>query len=116
MTVGPCLHLSAAIYVYISLEEQYRLSGTHEDVDRVRSYLLRRAKYLESNVVVMLDDLNRPAHLQPSRRNIVRVPSQLRTSQLTNLPKLREISHLVHNAQPEDSFFLYFSGHGMLYP
>ncbi|KAH9164042.1 caspase domain-containing protein [Lactarius sanguifluus] len=70
------------------------LLNTHEDVDRYRDVLLGTYGYLAEDVVVLKDDPALPAHLQPTRENI-----------------LRELRNLVADAASGDRFTFLYSGH-----
>ncbi|KAH8989864.1 caspase domain-containing protein [Lactarius hatsudake] len=70
------------------------LLNTHKDVDRYRDVLLGTYGYLAEDVVVLKDDPALPAHLQPTRENI-----------------LRELRNLVADAASGDRFTFLYSGH-----
>ncbi|KAF8258284.1 caspase domain-containing protein [Lactarius quietus] len=70
------------------------LLNTHKDVDRYRDVLLGTYGYRPEDVVILKDDPALPAHLQPTRENI-----------------LRELRHLVADAAPGDRFTFLYSGH-----
>ncbi|KAH9005350.1 caspase domain-containing protein [Lactarius deliciosus] len=70
------------------------LLNTHKDVDRYRDVLLGTYGYPAEDVVVLKDDPALPAHLQPTRENI-----------------LRELRNLVADAASGDRFTFLYSGH-----
>lgn len=73
----------------------YRLYGCINDVVMMRKYLMEKRGYLDSNIVIMRDDIN--TFIRPTRDNIINQLNDLITKANTN------------NA-PE--IFFHYSGHG----
>ncbi|KAJ3555600.1 hypothetical protein NM688_g2485 [Phlebia brevispora] len=85
----------------IGIEYQYPprhgvppLSRPHKDVQEFRKHLIRKWRYLEENIVVLLDMPGTPKNRLPTRANI-----------------LYQIDLLVSQAQPGDHLTFYFAGH-----
>ncbi|KKY33921.1 putative caspase-like protein [Diaporthe ampelina] len=70
------------------------LKGCINDTRNVSSFLMERFGYKREDMVILTDDQANPV-LQPTKQNI-----------------LRAMNWLVGNAQPNDSLFLHYSGHG----
>ncbi|KAI0261894.1 caspase domain-containing protein [Gloeopeniophorella convolvens] len=86
------LGVRRALLVGISYRGE--LLNTHKDVDRYSTLLLDSYGYALEDVVVMKDDPNLPADLQPTRENL-----------------LRELRRLTSGATSGDRFTFLFSGH-----
>jgi len=72
------------------------LSGCHNDVHNIKAFLINHFHYREDEIVVLLDDQDpRKPRQQPTKANIIDA-----------------IRWLVAGAQPNDSLFFHFSGHG----
>ncbi|KAL2210072.1 hypothetical protein CC79DRAFT_477514 [Sarocladium strictum] len=70
------------------------LRGCINDVHNVSSFLVERYGYRREDMVILTDDQSNPVQ-HPTRANI-----------------LRAMGWLVANAQPNDSLFMHYSGHG----
>jgi len=70
------------------------LAGCHNDVFRMRDYLLQVQGYAAENIVIIVDN---GRHHYPNRENIIKVLQQL-----------------VAQSRPGDSVFFHYSGHGGL--
>lgn len=70
------------------------LKGCINDTKNVSSFLMQHYGYKREDMVILTDDQANPV-LQPTKQNI-----------------LRAMNWLVGNAQPNDSLFLHYSGHG----
>lgn len=77
---------------YIGTSNQLR--GCINDVNAMFNFLTSVGGYLANDIVLLTDNNNQPSHL-PTRDNI-----------------LRAMSWLVNGAQPGDSLFFHYSGHG----
>ncbi|EPS42340.1 hypothetical protein H072_3675 [Dactylellina haptotyla CBS 200.50] len=71
-----------------------QLNGCINDVMNVRNFLIQSYKYRAEDMVILTDDQTNPLSI-PKRDNI-----------------LRAMKWLVAEAQPNDSLFFHFSGHG----
>ncbi|KAF3098971.1 Ca(2+)-dependent cysteine protease [Orbilia oligospora] len=71
-----------------------QLNGCINDVMNVRNFLIQSYKYKPEDMVILTDDQSNPLSV-PKRDNI-----------------LRAMKWLVTDAQPNDSLFFHFSGHG----
>ncbi|KAF3907481.1 Metacaspase-1A [Arthrobotrys entomopaga] len=71
-----------------------QLNGCINDVMNVRNFLIQAYKYRPEDMVILTDDQSNPLSI-PKRDNI-----------------LRAMKWLVQDAQPNDSLFFHFSGHG----
>ncbi|AAS51654.1 ADL266Cp [Eremothecium gossypii ATCC 10895] len=70
------------------------LRGCINDVQNIKNFLISRYGYREENMVILTDDQHDPVRI-PTKANI-----------------LRAMHWLVQGAQPNDSLFLHYSGHG----
>ncbi|KAG2419602.1 hypothetical protein HFD88_004398 [Aspergillus terreus] len=77
---------------YIGQPNQLR--GCINDVANVSRYLNERCRYRREDMVILTDDQENPLSI-PTKNNI-----------------LRAMQWLVKDAQPNDSLFIHFSGHG----
>lgn len=75
---------------YIGQEGQ--LSGCHNDVGNIKSYLMAVHGFPESNITVLMDD---GKHTNPTRANI-----------------MKAYQDLAHSSKAGDSCFCHYSGHG----
>ncbi|KAL2818874.1 caspase domain-containing protein [Aspergillus granulosus] len=71
-----------------------QLQGCINDVTNVSAFLNQRHGYRREDMVILTDDQENPKSV-PTKANI-----------------LRAMQWLVHDAQPNDSLFIHFSGHG----
>ncbi|KAI9371296.1 caspase domain-containing protein [Aspergillus egyptiacus] len=71
-----------------------QLQGCINDVTNVSTFLHERYGYRRQDMVILTDDQQNPKSI-PTKANI-----------------LRAMQWLVHDAQPNDSLFIHFSGHG----
>ncbi|KAL4915801.1 caspase domain-containing protein [Aspergillus aurantiobrunneus] len=71
-----------------------QLQGCINDVTNVSTFLHERHGYRREDMVILTDDQSNPKSI-PTKANI-----------------LRAMQWLVHEAQPNDSLFIHFSGHG----
>ncbi|KAI6107967.1 putative metacaspase [Pisolithus sp. B1] len=71
-----------------------QLAGCINDANNLKAFLMSHFGYREENIRVLTDDSPDPRRW-PSRRNM-----------------LDHMQWLVHDAQPNDSFFFHYSGHG----
>ncbi|OJJ60520.1 hypothetical protein ASPSYDRAFT_737834 [Aspergillus sydowii CBS 593.65] len=71
-----------------------QLQGCINDVTNVSSFLHERKGYRREDMVILTDDQKNPKSV-PTKSNIIRA-----------------MQWLVHEAQPNDSLFIHFSGHG----
>ncbi|KAL2854989.1 caspase domain-containing protein [Aspergillus pseudoustus] len=71
-----------------------QLQGCINDVTNVSAFLHERNGYRREDMVILTDDQTNPKSV-PNKENI-----------------LRAMQWLVHGAQPNDSLFIHFSGHG----
>ncbi|KAF3936858.1 Metacaspase-1A [Dactylella cylindrospora] len=71
-----------------------QLNGCINDVMNVRNFLIQSYRYKPEDMVILTDDQSNPLSI-PKRDNI-----------------LRAMKWLVQDAQPNDSLFFHFSGHG----
>ncbi|OMJ22687.1 Metacaspase-1 [Smittium culicis] len=76
------------------INTKYRLKGCINDVHRMKKFIMEHFEFKEADMVILTDDQKNPNRL-PTRENI-----------------LKAMKWLVHDAQPNDSFFFHFSGHG----
>jgi hypothetical protein len=74
--------------------QEGQLNGCINDVHNLTAFLMERYHYKREDMVLLTDDQTNPASL-PTRDNI-----------------LRAMAWLVKDAQPNDSLFLHYSGHG----
>ncbi|KFA67264.1 hypothetical protein S40285_06716 [Stachybotrys chlorohalonatus IBT 40285] len=74
--------------------QEGELRGCINDVHNVSSFLVNRYGYKREDMVILTDDQANPV-MQPTRANIIRA-----------------LGWLVEGAQPNDSLFLHYSGHG----
>ncbi|KAG9315191.1 metacaspase-1 [Chiua virens] len=86
------------------------LQGCIEDVNRMQRFLLVGRGYREENMVTLTDNSSNPRS-QPTRQNIVRGVFGPVCVELT-LNQLDAMQWLVRDAQPNDSLFFHYSGHG----
>ncbi|ETS78595.1 Metacaspase-1 [Pestalotiopsis fici W106-1] len=77
---------------YIGQKNQLR--GCINDVRNLSAFLIERYNYKAEDMVILTDDQSDPVR-QPTKANIIRA-----------------MQWLVQGAQPNDSLFLHFSGHG----
>ncbi|KAI5884825.1 uncharacterized protein SCHCODRAFT_02645537 [Schizophyllum commune H4-8] len=84
---------------YQGWDKPARLRNTQADVRRMRQLLIDKFGFEDENVIVMLDGKNADPHGEPTRANI-----------------LREIRRLAGRAQPGDTLFLHYAGHGSQLP
>ncbi|KAG1465674.1 hypothetical protein G6F46_001356 [Rhizopus delemar] len=77
---------------YIGTKNQ--LDGCINDVQNIKKFLISLYNFKEEDMVILTDDQNE-SRFQPTRANI-----------------LAAMQWLVHNAEPNDSFFFHYSGHG----
>ncbi|KAJ1976182.1 Ca(2+)-dependent cysteine protease, partial [Dimargaris xerosporica] len=70
------------------------LKGCINDVRNIKRFLIELFNFREADMVILTDDAHDPQS-QPTRANII-----------------RGMNWLVSGAQPNDSFFFHFSGHG----
>ncbi|KAJ7853691.1 caspase domain-containing protein [Mycena olivaceomarginata] len=75
---------------------QIKLHMPHEDVMRLRDFLIKAYGYSKENITVMLD---KPGELQPTQKNI-----------------RQQAANLVAGAAPGDHFFFYYAGHSVQIP
>ncbi|KAF8198279.1 peptidase C14, caspase domain-containing protein [Mycena galopus ATCC 62051] len=73
-----------------------KLNMPHEDVMKLREFLIKEYGYTQENITVMLD---KPGELQPTQKNI-----------------RQQASKLVAGAGPGDHFFFYYAGHSVQVP
>ncbi|GAA97980.1 uncharacterized protein L969DRAFT_84532 [Mixia osmundae IAM 14324] len=71
------------------------LRGCHNDARNLHQFLVSRYNFNPDDMVLMLDDPSMPYQAQPTRQNIIRA-----------------MQWLVKDAQPNDSLFFHYSGHG----
>ncbi|KAG2196712.1 hypothetical protein INT47_009622 [Mucor saturninus] len=71
------------------------LSGCFNDVTNIKDFISTLYGFQEEDMVILTDDQPHDSKLYPTRENI-----------------LAAMSWLVADAQPNDSFFFHFSGHG----
>lgn len=71
------------------------LRGCHNDVRNMSRFLSERYNYKTEDMVILMDDPSFNWRQQPTRQNI-----------------LEAMRWLVSNAQPNDSLFFHYSGHG----
>ncbi|KAI7866353.1 caspase domain-containing protein [Spinellus fusiger] len=71
-----------------------QLNGCVNDVNNVKDFLISLYGFKENDMVILTDDQETPAFI-PTRENI-----------------LAGMDWLVHDNQPNDSFFFHYSGHG----
>ncbi|KAJ3266764.1 Ca(2+)-dependent cysteine protease, partial [Borealophlyctis nickersoniae] len=81
------------IGINYSSHESGKLNGCINDVTNIKKFLTEKYNFPEENMVVLTDD--REPDLQPTAQNI-----------------LMAMQWLVKDAQPDDSLFFHFSGHG----
>ncbi|KAL6865547.1 Ca(2+)-dependent cysteine protease [Amphichorda felina] len=74
--------------------QEGELRGCINDVHNLSSFLIENHGYRREDMVILTDDQSNPV-MQPTKANIIRA-----------------IGWLVRNAQPNDSLFLHYSGHG----
>jgi len=77
-------------YIGLSVE----LRGCINDARNVSRFLIQNYQYREEDIVVLTDDARNPTHL-PTKANM-----------------MRAMQWLVKDAQPHDSLFFHYSGHG----
>ena len=70
------------------------LAGCINDANNVKNFLIRQFHYRDEDIVLLTDDARNQAQM-PTRANI-----------------LRAMQWLVSGAQPNDSLFFHYSGHG----
>jgi hypothetical protein len=70
------------------------LRGCINDVQNIKNFIIRHFNYRQDDIVTLTDDASNPRQ-RPTRDNI-----------------LRAMQWLVSNAQPNDSLFFHYSGHG----
>lgn len=70
------------------------LRGCINDVENLKEFIIKWFKYHEDDIVTLTDDQSDPGR-RPTKENI-----------------LRGMKWLVRDAQPDDSLFFHFSGHG----
>ncbi|KAG9025716.1 Ca(2+)-dependent cysteine protease [Tulasnella sp. JGI-2019a] len=73
------------------------LEGCQNDANNMKKFIQKHYNYQDADVVMLTDDRKRRPEEQPNRANI-----------------LRGMQWLVRNAQPNDSLFFHYSGHGGL--
>ncbi|KAG8890337.1 Ca(2+)-dependent cysteine protease [Tulasnella sp. 332] len=73
------------------------LSGCQNDAKNMKQFIQRHYNYQNDDVVMLTDERSRKPQEQPTRANII-----------------RGMQWLVRNAQPNDSLFFHYSGHGGL--
>ncbi|MBW0502952.1 hypothetical protein O181_042667 [Austropuccinia psidii MF-1] len=78
---------------YVGLKGQLR--GCHNDALNIQRFLIERYNYKSEDMVMLLDTPNANPRQVPTRANIISA-----------------MQWLVSNAQPNDSLFFHFSGHG----
>ncbi|KAI8088655.1 caspase domain-containing protein [Halteromyces radiatus] len=71
-----------------------QLNGCINDVHNIKTFLIEQYGFQEQDMVILTDD-QEEARFKPTRANI-----------------LSAMQWLVHDAQPNDSFFFHYSGHG----
>lgn len=71
------------------------LRGCHNDALNMQRFLIERYNYKQEDMVILLDTPGANARQVPTRANIISA-----------------MQWLVSNAQPNDSLFFHFSGHG----
>ncbi|KAJ6558291.1 peptidase C14, caspase domain-containing protein [Mycena capillaripes] len=81
---------------YKESKSQPELYLPHEDVMKLRGFLIKAYGYSEKDITVMLD---KPGELQPTQRNI-----------------RQQAYNLVAGAAPGDHFLFYYSGHSVQVP
>ncbi|KAF8198269.1 caspase domain-containing protein [Mycena galopus ATCC 62051] len=92
----PRLTKKKALLIGISYNNsttQDKLNMPHEDVTKLREFLIKAYGYTEENITVLLD---KHGELQPTQKNI-----------------RQEASKLVAGARPGDHFFFYYTGHSV---
>jgi len=77
---------------YIGTQNQLR--GCINDVLNVKHFIIQRYGFKEGDIVVLTDDTQNPAS-RPTKQNMARA-----------------MQWLVQGAQPQDSLFFHYSGHG----
>ncbi|CDZ96616.1 peptidase c14 [Phaffia rhodozyma] len=70
------------------------LNGCINDVHNVKQFIIRQFGYKDEDIVVLTDDMTNPRQI-PTRANIIQA-----------------MHWLVQGAQPNDSLFFHYSGHG----
>ncbi|KAJ7640301.1 caspase domain-containing protein [Mycena polygramma] len=96
-TAGPVKKKALLIGIgYKGSNAQKELFRPHEDVSKLREFLIKAYGYTTQNITVMLD---RPGELQPTQRNI-----------------RQQASRLVAGAAPGDHFLFYYAGHSVQVP
>lgn len=70
------------------------LRGCHNDAKNLRNFLCRQYGYRDEDIVMLTDDAPNPRMI-PTKENIIHA-----------------MQWLVNNAQPNDSLFFHYSGHG----
>ncbi|KAJ6510718.1 peptidase C14, caspase domain-containing protein [Mycena sanguinolenta] len=81
---------------YNDSKTQDKLDTPHEDVARLREFLIKQYGYSKENITVLLD---KPGELQPTQNNI-----------------RQQASKLVKGASPGDHFFFFYAGHSVQVP
>lgn len=77
---------------YIGLDGE--LAGCINDAKNLSAFLMENYNYKREDIIILTDDQQNPV-LQPTKANIIRA-----------------MQWLVKDAQPNDSLFLHYSGHG----
>ncbi|KAG1047951.1 hypothetical protein G6F43_009630 [Rhizopus delemar] len=74
---------------------EHELNGCINDVENIESFLISNYEFKREDMVILTDDHPHDSKYYPTRANI-----------------LASMHWLVEDAQPNDSFFFHFSGHG----
>ncbi|KAG1473996.1 hypothetical protein G6F56_000622 [Rhizopus delemar] len=74
---------------------EHELDGCINDVENIESFLIALYDFKREDMVILTDDHPHHSKFYPTRENI-----------------LASMEWLVEDAQPNDSFFLHYSGHG----
>jgi hypothetical protein len=89
------LQLSLYFYRLIGINyvgQQGQLSGCHNDVGNIKKYLIKQHNFLESEMLILMDD---GQHHQPTKRNIEDA-----------------FSRITQYSKAGDVVFVHYSGHG----
>ncbi|ORZ22174.1 peptidase C14, caspase domain-containing protein [Absidia repens] len=94
-----CMHIGQgrkrALLIGINyIGSSNQLNGCINDVHSIKNFLIERFSFNEADMVILTDDQQEP-RFRPTKANIYSA-----------------MQWLVNDAQPNDSFFFHFSGHG----
>ncbi|KAK0206820.1 caspase domain-containing protein [Desarmillaria ectypa] len=94
-TYSKCTGRKKALCIGINYRGQpHELKGCINDARHIRDFLMHHWGYKSEDIVMLTDDSNNPRS-QPTRKNMI-----------------DGMRWLVKNAQPHDSLFFHYSGHG----